>query len=535
MNYFSSCDLIRPKSRGRIFVGLILLWLLSGLVRPANAQCDLQIANAGPCLADGAYGTPAVGDDYYLRVDVNVVGAATNDFVIRLAIANFTNDIPVGKDIAPADGYYWYWGWSLPLDDFIPWNVTLDPDHTSGDTNLANNTMSGTFTPTPPAGIAELYDPQLVGGLETTVVACDPDAGYSNVIFLVFGEPSTHGAQSVISISGLTNAVSVATSPNSVPVLQLARTNSTTTTYQDTEKFTARLSSVRVNPGLLREVTWADMSGMSSNWTEWLAPDPICESTDPAISNFVARALPADYQNSLTPYDTARTLHKAVMAALSYQYPPDYADAVNVLADGQGDCGGYSSLLVAALRQVGIPARRILGFWTGDTWSGDSQWHVRVEFHLPGAEWLVADPCIGSTDFDTNGTYAYEFGFLPDTDEFFAVDVGDDHELPYGNYTGLQLPALAAPDFNGYLYYLDAESYLQLVSALAVSNIVGGQFRFTLTNAPFDGSIVLESSTNLLTWSPVATNAASVATNSFSFSIPMAGQVRQFFRANQVP
>jgi hypothetical protein len=533
MNEFSC---IHPVLRAFIrhsWSGLLLATVLWGISNPAAAQCDLQIANAGPCLADGTYGTPAVGGDYFLRVDVNVVGSPTNAFRIKWTLANVTyyfDNISVG----PGDGYWWYIDYSLALDDSIPWSITLDPDGTSGDTNLANNTLNGTFTPTPPASIAELYDPQLAGGSETTVIDCEPDAGYSNVVWLVFGEPSTHGAQSVISVSGLTNALSVVTPPDGVPVLQLARTNPPTATFQDTEYFTANLSRVRVNPGLLREVTWADMAGMSSNWTQWLAPDAMCESTDPAISNFVQQALPADYRTNMTPYDTARQLHKAVMAALSYQYPPDFADAVSVLADGQGDCGGYSALFVAALRQVGIPARRISGFWIGDSWSGDSQWHVRVEFHLPGTEWLVADPTIGD-DYDPTGTYAYEFGYLPDADEFFAVDMGDDHELPYGSYNDLQLPALAAQPFSGHLNYLDAESYLQSVCSLCVSNLAGGSFQFTVTNAPYDGSVIIESSTNLLNWSAVLTNPATADSNYFNCAFPVADRSRQFFRANQVP
>ncbi len=330
-----------------------------------------------------------------------------------------------------------------------------------------------------------------------------------------------------------TNAAGIVTAPNGVSVFEIARTNVPPATFEDTESFTAQLSRVRVNPDILRQVTWADLGGMSSNWTQWLAPDAVCESTDPAISNFVQQSLPADYRSTLTPYDTARTLHMAVMKTLSYLYPPLHADAVSVLADGMGDCGGYSALLVASLRQVGIPARRISGFWVGDTWSGDSQWHIRVEFHLPGVEWLVADPTIGD-DFDPNGNYAYDFGYVPDADSFFAVDVGDAHVRPYNDFPTLQVP--------NFWWYGDAtlnsyaqQFYLQPVSALNVSNITGGTFRFVLTNAPSDGSIVIERSTNLLSWSPIITNAASANTNSFPYAVPIANPGRSFFRANQVP
>jgi hypothetical protein len=532
MKKSSSWRFVSARFLCRVWAGVFLVVMFLGFVRPANAQCDLQIASAGPCLADGTYGTPSVGEDYFLKVVVNVVGTPTNAFRIKFTLANvtfYTGYISLG----PGIGYGWYYDWRLYLDDSIPWSITLDPDGVSGDTNLANNTISGTFTPVPPVSTVELYDPRTLTGSETSILDYQPGSGSINNLWVDFGQPVSHGAQNVVKLAAPTNANSILTAPCGVPVFEVARTNATPATLQDVENFTVQASRICVNPGILREVTWAEMAGLSSNWTEWLAPDQICESIDPAITNFVQASLPANYQATMTPYDTARQLHKAVMKALSYQYPPDHADAVSVLADRHGDCGGYSALLTAALRQVGIPARRISGFWVGDSWSGDSQWHIRVEFHLPGTEWLVADPTLGN-GFDPTGTYAYEFGYVPDADSFFAVDVGDNHELPYYDFPTLQVPNIVWYG-TATLNSVVQQFYLQPVGILNVSNIVGGDFQFALTNAPSDGSIVIESSTNLFDWSPVVTNAASADTNSFSFSLPMTGRARQFFRANQVP
>jgi Transglutaminase-like superfamily len=531
MKFLSSVRLVWTGSRIRVWEGLLLA-IFFGTAYPASAQCDLQIASAGPCLADGTYGTPAVGDDYFLRVDANVIGTPAHPFRIKWTLANVTyyfDNISVG----PGNGYWWYIDYSLPLDDSMPWSVTLDPDGVSGDTNLANNTISGTFTPTPPTNAVELYDPRILGGSETSILNYQPGSGSLDNLWVLFGDPTTHGAQQVINVTEPANAVLVVTAPYGLPIFDLARTNVVPATFQDTESFTAQLSRMRVNPDLLREVTWADMAGMSSNWTQWLAPDQICESTDPAISNFVQQALPADYRTTMTPYDTARQLHMAVMQALSYQDPPDYYDAVNVLAEGRGDCGGYSALLTAALRQVGIPARRIAGFWIGDSWSGDSQTHIRVEFHLPGIEWLVADPTIGD-DYDPTGTYAYEFGYLPDADSFFAVDVGDAHEMPFNNFAFLQVP--------NYWWYGSAtlndasqQYYLQPVCSLCAANRSGSTFQFTVTNAPDDGSIVIETSSNLFNWLPVLTNAASADSNYLNCSFPAVNGTAQYFRVNQLP
>ena len=101
-----------------------------------------------------------------------------------------------------------------------------------------------------------------------------------------------------------------------------------------------------------------------------------------------------------------------------------YSDAVGVLQNGVTDCVGFASLLTACLRNVGVPARVISGFL-----QGDSVWHERVEFHLPGCEWLLADPTFGN-GYDPTGTYAYYFGYDPDANSFLAVDVGELHVLP---------------------------------------------------------------------------------------------------------
>ena len=81
----------------------------------------------------------------------------------------------------------------------------------------------------------------------------------------------------------------------------------------------------------------------------------------------------------------------------------------------------------------------------------------------------------------------------------------------------------------------DAEFYLPPVSSLSVSNLAAGNFQFNLTNAPGDGSVVIETSTNLLDWSPVVTNAADINSNSILCAFPVVGPAPRFFRANQVP
>lgn len=59
--------------------------------------------------------------------------------------------------------------------------------------------------------------------------------------------------------------------------------------------------------------------------------------------------------------------------------------------------------------------------WITGFRQGDSVWHVRVEFHLPGVEWPLADPTNGNS-VDPTGAYAHDFGYVPNADSFLGVD-----------------------------------------------------------------------------------------------------------------
>ena len=112
------------------------------------AGCDLQIASAGPCLADSTSGIPKVGEAYGLKITLNVKGAPTQPFRIKWTIANVTNYFN-NINVGPGNGYWWYFVWWVNLDDAIPWSVILDPDGVSGDTNLLNNTAKRHIRPQP--------------------------------------------------------------------------------------------------------------------------------------------------------------------------------------------------------------------------------------------------------------------------------------------------------------------------------------------------------------------------------------------------
>ena len=117
----------------------------------------------------------------------------------------------------------------------------------------------------------------------------------------------------------LPGAQTVVTPPYGAPLFQLAWTNVPAATFQGTDTFNVQLSRARVNPGLLRTNTWAGLAALTTNWTQWLVPDNLLQTTDPLVVSFVQASLPANYRTTMTPYDTARALHQAVMKRLTYQ------------------------------------------------------------------------------------------------------------------------------------------------------------------------------------------------------------------------
>jgi len=516
------------------------LWVVAMLLNIeqfANAQCDIQIVSAGPCLLDSTYGIPHVGDDAYaVKAVVNVIGAPTHPFRFRMTLANNTN---YSGYISLTNWYGAWWWYVVPmaLDDPIPWSITFDPDGVSGDTNLVNNSASGTFTPIPPSTAVELYSPRLMQGGQICTLNFQPGSGTIPNFMVVFGYPTSHGAQTVISVNQPTNAQYITTSPNGVPILAIVRNNVSAATFQDTNSFTVQLNRIRVNPTLLRTATWADLNALTTNWTQWLASDQVCESTSSQITNFIQLSLPANYRTTMTPYDTARTLHQAVMKKLTYLATPLFSDAVGVLQDGHAECGGFAALLTACLRNVGIPARPISGNREGVGYLG----HIRVEFHLPGVEWLVADPTDGN-GADPTGTYAYYFGYVPNADSYFATDIGDNHvtpsnfSAPFNNFYFPQIGTgpnwwwnSGSVIFNSYTDL----NYLQGVPALWPSNGTNRFFNLYMSDVTNQGSVVIETSTNLSAWSPVATNPA--IGNPLSYSFSTTNKPRGFFRAKMIP
>jgi transglutaminase-like putative cysteine protease len=255
------------------------------------------------------------------------------------------------------------------------------------------------------------------------------------------GVPTTDSFQSVVSASASAGVSKINTTPNNRPMYEWRLGQTTLTSDNQTESvqqsFVVKLSSVRVNPASLRKVTWQQLSsGVPSNVQNWLNPNATVQSTDSRIATFVTNSLPVNYQSHMSPYDAVRTLCRAVAKTLTYQSPAGTdGTAVGTLVAKKGDCGGFSHLLVASLRNIGIPARSLCGWWAGTNLT-----HCVMDFYLPGVGWIPVDPSL-CNQADPTGTYAYYCGYVPNMNQFCFVCVGEDFETSYASTSQVQIGA----------------------------------------------------------------------------------------------
>ncbi|MBQ6841987.1 MAG: S-layer homology domain-containing protein [Firmicutes bacterium] len=129
------------------------------------------------------------------------------------------------------------------------------------------------------------------------------------------------------------------------------------------------------------------------------------ESDNPQVVAF-AESL-AEYETN--PYLIAKSVFSAVNLYLDYQdVAGEQHGAAAALQRGHGVCEDYASLMVAALRARGVPARMISGYLyvpkaaDGSIVSLDDTSHVWVEFYLSGIGWVIADPTF-SYSFNIGG------------------------------------------------------------------------------------------------------------------------------------
>jgi transglutaminase-like putative cysteine protease len=397
---------------------------LLGFASLGVAQCDLSVTSLQTVDSTGAPHQPRLGEPYYMRVDFKVVGTPVGYYDIKFEMANVVYLWHVNFT---AGNYYGYVGWNLPLDSKFPIKITLDSGGTQNDTDRSNNVAAKSVRPTLPLNVFTYYGAQTIYNKHTASVTMGATSNWSRLL-MITGVPVTETSQTVKKLKFL-SGTQFATNPTGYPGIRLDVPNPTPgATYKLQQTSTIRASNCKLNANKVADA-WTDFTNLPVDVQYWVQPESAIPSLDPAVTAFVERSLPRNFKNKQTPIQAARALFLAVVKELNYVTPAPF-NPVTVLTNHYGDCGGFTALYVASLRNVGIPARMRSGFLIGV-----NNYHVWPEIYMPSIGWIPQDPTF-SDGIDATGTYPYFFGIMPDLNSRVSIGIGNTFTDPS---TGLTL------------------------------------------------------------------------------------------------
>ena len=129
----------------------------------------------------------------------------------------------------------------------------------------------------------------------------------------------------------------------------------------------------------------------------FLSPTPTLQSDDPKISKLAAKIVGDEKQSKAK----AERINGWVHERLKKTYRANATTALEVLANGAGDCSEHTLLFVALCRAAGVPAREVGGVAYDESQvveaarakpgSGTFGWHAWAEIH-DGSRWVSMDP-----------------------------------------------------------------------------------------------------------------------------------------------
>jgi probable HAF family extracellular repeat protein len=468
--------------------------------------CDIQIKRAYILNYMDEETPPRLGDPWVLvAAEYRVIGAPSAPITIRLRCGG--EQATPTQNVGPGESWSVSWAFSTNIDGEVPWSVEFDPDHLLGDADYSNNTTSGSYTPLAPDHVIERYMVRPISATEGRYAEFSPNSGTVGRIEYLFGEPVVSSSQANIrEYIPPAGAQRIITAPSGIPVHRVQWFNfdtSVQTVATATHSFKADLWNVRVNRDVLETVTWEDLDKpLPSDVATWRQSEQICPTDHPKINEFVAEYLPAGYRGTMSPYTAARRLFQGVANKLDYG---PKVGPINALMNEphRGDCGDFSRVFVAAMRNIGFAARVSSGWWEGDD-PPDILWHMWTEFYMPGYGWVPADPT-KSNDSDTTGTFAYNFGNMAFLWQLCSVTFGGPCTWPE---LGINIDDLQVPwwYWNGGAAFVStacpASLHLEPPAALLLEKpwVKGGDHLFAVVDvrdrAPAGGMTVTLSSTS---------------------------------------
>ena len=170
-------------------------------------------------------------------------------------------------------------------------------------------------------------------------------------------------------------------------------------------------SLVRNTSGANR-LTASQLIGAGTDYPDWvdrylaIRPASVGELVDNTASQIVTRLSP----NQRDPYHVAIAVQDYLFRSGGFQYNTDVRGLCEdnshqvdcFLQTKQGYCEHFATAMVMLLREVGVPARYVLGYLEGQE-QDDETWrveagaaHAWVEVYFPGYGWVEFDPTPGN-------------------------------------------------------------------------------------------------------------------------------------------
>lgn len=231
------------------------------------------------------------------------------------------------------------------------------------------------------------------------------------------------------------------------------QTTSITSSFSVQQYYTAETKALLSN-GFLSTASFP-VTGIPANISAiYTKPSPNVESNDSYISS---RAHSLTY-GCTSMQDAVQKIAQWVIGEIKYYHDPIVGNTIQhasqVIRRGSGNCAGYTQLIIAMFRSVGIPARYVSGallrypysvnntiFTTplklGETGPGS---HAVYEVYYPDkGEWVMADPQ-GSLNFIPTHFVAHQK--LPDESYGGRVSANI-------GYTGTIMPTITPYDMCG--------------------------------------------------------------------------------------
>jgi transglutaminase-like putative cysteine protease len=149
-------------------------------------------------------------------------------------------------------------------------------------------------------------------------------------------------------------------------------------------------------PGTLGADAWTRLDALTASGEFWelLNPSPFARPT--ALLDELARELRADRGDD--PLVTIRRLMEEMYARFEYSPRSTRVDSPidEALAARRGVCQDFSHIMIAVVRQLGVPCRYVSGYLfqehERDVRSSDGATHAWIEALLPDVGWVGFDP-----------------------------------------------------------------------------------------------------------------------------------------------